>query len=129
MWWMHLGIFSLQRGRCWGVAVILVSWMEYAMLFLFCHPVRSSFGGGLVCCSLIAMFCLGHQLVYWDWVASLQWWEGLLAGAVLVTIPLESADHLRWSASFVLCTTNSTEQGFLPINTYPTAAAPATWER
>ncbi|GBL82770.1 hypothetical protein AVEN_106312-1 [Araneus ventricosus] len=53
----------------------------------------------------------------------------LLAEAVLVTIPLESADHLRWSASIVLCTTNSTEQGFLPITTHPTAAAPAIWER
>ncbi|GBO12529.1 hypothetical protein AVEN_117587-1 [Araneus ventricosus] len=54
---------------------------------------------------------------------------GLLEEAVLVTIPLESADHLRWSASIVLCTTNSTEPGFLPITTHPTAAAPATWER
>ncbi|GBL74474.1 hypothetical protein AVEN_235417-1 [Araneus ventricosus] len=54
---------------------------------------------------------------------------GLLAEAVLVTIPLKSADHLRWSASIVLCTTNSTEQGFLPITTHPTAAAPAIWER
>ncbi|GBL56575.1 hypothetical protein AVEN_196586-1 [Araneus ventricosus] len=54
---------------------------------------------------------------------------GLLAEAVLVTIPLESADHLRWSASIVLCMTISTEQGFLPITTHPTAAAPAIWER
>ncbi|GBM37699.1 hypothetical protein AVEN_9980-1 [Araneus ventricosus] len=54
--------------------------------------------------------------------------NSLLEEAVLVTIPLESADHLRWSASIVLCTTNSTEQGFLPITTHPTAAAPATWE-
>ncbi|GBM24062.1 hypothetical protein AVEN_38266-1 [Araneus ventricosus] len=33
---------------------------------------------------------------------------GLPAEAVLVTIPPESADHIRWSASIVLCTTNST---------------------
>ncbi|GBL99275.1 hypothetical protein AVEN_177310-1 [Araneus ventricosus] len=55
---------------------------------------------------------------------------GLLAEAVLVTIPLESADHLRRSALIVLCTTNSTEQGsdVWSITTHPTAAAPATWE-